>query len=145
MRAKVGSSHIKQQKKRGPNPTDKYVGSRLKMRRHMTDMTQTELADVVGVTFQQIQKYEKGANRVSASRLLQFAAVLRVPVAFFFEGAPAVPGQTSQTNQNATPDYVSEFVSSVDGLALIKAFRRIRDAKLRHRLVLLVEQVTAEE
>ena len=127
---------------RGANETDKHVGARLKMRRHMLDMSQTQLADAIGLTFQQVQKYEMGVNRISASRLQHLAAVLGVPIAFFFEGAPAVPGQTSQ---NATPDYVSEFISSVDGLALIEAFGRIKDAELRRRLVRLVEQTTAEE
>lgn len=128
---------------REPNQTDRHVGSRLKMRRHMLDMSQGQLADAIGVAFQQVQKYEKGTNRVSASRLQHLAAVLQVPVEFFFEGAPAVPGQTSQTAP--TPDYVSEFVSSADGLALIKAFRRIEDAELRYRIVRLVQQLTAEE
>ena len=119
---------------------DKYVGSRLKMRRHILDMSQTELADAIGLTFQQVQKYEKGLNRISASRLQQLAAVLQVPVGFFFEGAP---GQAS--SNASTPDYVRDFTSSADGLQLIKAFIRIEDSKLRHRLVRLVEQVTAEE
>ena len=70
---------------RSPNPTDKHVGSRACMRRRMLSMSQTELAEAVGVTFQQIQKYEKGTNRISASRLLQISHVLQVPVSFFFE------------------------------------------------------------
>jgi transcriptional regulator with XRE-family HTH domain len=68
-----------------PNPIDKHVGSRLRMRRLMLDMSQTDIADALGLTFQQVQKYEKGSNRISASRLQQLSQILQVPVPFFFE------------------------------------------------------------
>jgi transcriptional regulator with XRE-family HTH domain len=71
------------------NPTDKHVGSRLRMRRLMLDISQTQLGDALGITFQQVQKYEKGRNRISASRLQHLSQILQVPVPFFFEGAPA--------------------------------------------------------
>ena len=74
--------------KRAPNPTDKHVGSRVRMRRKMLAMSQTKLGDALGVTFQQVQKYEKGTNRIGASRLQQMSHILQVPVVFFFEGAP---------------------------------------------------------
>src|SRR6185295_13878486 len=79
--------------KKAPNPTDKHVGSRVRMRRMMLSMSQEKLGDALGLTFQQVQKYEKGANRIGASRLQQIASILQVPVAFFFEGAPHAPGQ----------------------------------------------------
>jgi transcriptional regulator with XRE-family HTH domain len=71
------------------NPTDRHVGSRVRMRLLMLDMSQTDLADALGLTFQQVQKYEKGSNRISASRLQHISQILQVPVPFFFEGAPA--------------------------------------------------------
>src|SRR5439155_22631496 len=75
-----------------PNPIDKHVGRRVRMRRMMLTMSQTKLGDALGLTFQQVQKYESGTNRISASRLQQSAHVLQVPVTFFFEGVPSVPG-----------------------------------------------------
>ena len=74
--------------RRSANPIDKYVGARIRMRRLMLHMSQTRLSDGLGLTFQQVQKYENGANRVGASRLQQISTILQVPVAFFFEGAP---------------------------------------------------------
>src|SRR6516164_11762641 len=74
--------------KKVPNPVDKHVGSRVRMRRQMLAMSQTQLGDALGLTFQQVQKYEKGTNRMGASRLQQMSDILQVPVEFFFEGAP---------------------------------------------------------
>ena len=124
-----------------PNPTDKHVGGRVRMRRLMLSMSQTTLADALGLTFKQVQKYEKGTNRVSASRLQQISNILQVPVPFFFEGAPHVPGQPKRTDEAPSPAYVSEFISSSDGLALIKAFMQIKDAKLRRIIVNLVQEI----
>ena len=75
--------------KKAPNPIDKHVGSRVRMRRMMLGMSQEKLGDALDLTFQQVQKYEKGTNRIGASRLQQISHILQVPVAFFFEGAPA--------------------------------------------------------
>ena len=74
--------------KKGPNSTDVHVGRRVRMRRKMLAMSQTKLGDALGLTFQQVQKYENGTNRIGASRLEQISNILQVPVAFFFEGAP---------------------------------------------------------
>ena len=74
--------------KKNPNPIDTFVGSRVRMRRLMVGMSQEKLADGLGITFQQVQKYEKGTNRIGASRLQQISRILQVPVSFFFEGAP---------------------------------------------------------
>src|SRR5208283_3719739 len=79
--------------KKIPNPIDRHVGSRVRMRRVMLGMSQEKLGDALGLTFQQVQKYEKGTNRIGASRLQQISQILQVPVAFFFEGAPIVPGE----------------------------------------------------
>ena len=131
-RASVGN-------RKPPDVIDRHVGSRVRMRRLMLGMSQTKLADGVGLTFQQVQKYEKGTNRMGASRLQQIAHVLQVPVPFFFEGAPS-SGALSQGTA-PSPGYVYEFLATSNGVALTKAFMRINDAKLRRRIVELVEQI----
>ena len=127
------------------NSIDKYVGSRVRMRRMMLGMNQTKLGDALGITFQQVQKYEKGANRVSASRLQHISHILQVPVPFFFEGAPHVPGQTKGNGAEPSPAYVTEFLGSSDGLALTKAFTRIKEPGLRRRIVNLVEEIAGSD
>src|SRR5882762_5249549 len=118
--------------KKTPNPIDKHVGSRVRMRRMMLSMSQEKLGGALGLTFQQVQKYEKGTNRIGASRLQQISHILQVPVAFFFEGAPAIPGdRTDGAGEAPSPAYVSDFLATSDGLSLTKAFMRIKDAKLR--------------
>src|SRR6266700_2655360 len=124
-----------------PNPIDKHVGSRLRMRRLMLGISQEKLGDAFGLTFQQVQKYEKGTNRISASRLQHSAHILQVPVTFFFEGAPSVQGAPRVKGATPSPDYVADFLATSDGLALTKAFTRIKDAKLRRRIVDLVEEI----
>jgi transcriptional regulator with XRE-family HTH domain len=132
--------------KKAPNPTDKHVGARVRMRRMMLGMSQEKLGDALGLTFQQVQKYEKGANRIGASRLQQISNILQVPVSFFFEGAPNAPGhQQSAFAEAPSPAYVSDFLATSDGLALTKAFMGIKDAKLRRRIVDLVEQIVAKD
>jgi transcriptional regulator with XRE-family HTH domain len=131
--------------KKAPNPTDKHVGARVRMRRMMLSMSQEKLGDALGLTFQQVQKYEKGANRIGASRLQQIAHILQVPVSFFFEGAPSVPGHLPGGLAEApSPAYISDFLATSDGLSLTKAFMRIKDAKLRRRIVDLVEQIAED-
>jgi transcriptional regulator with XRE-family HTH domain len=131
--------------KKSPNPIDKHVGSRVRMRRMMISMSQEKLGEKLGITFQQIQKYEKGTNRVGASRLQQIANVLGVPVGFFFEGAPNVDASTGGFSESASPAYVSDFLATSDGLALTKAFMKITDSKVRRRIVDLAEALAAAE
>jgi transcriptional regulator with XRE-family HTH domain len=131
--------------RKGPlNPIDKYVGSRARMRRLMLDMSQADIANALGLTFQQVQKYEKGTNRISASRLQHLSQILQVPVPFFFEGAPAAFG-VSQAAKGAadapSPAYVTDFLATSDGLALVKAFVCIENPKLRRSIVRLVEEI----
>jgi transcriptional regulator with XRE-family HTH domain len=108
------------------------------MQRMVGGLSQTKLGKAVGITFQQVQKYEKGTNRVSASRLQQIANVLEVTPDFFFDGASAKAVGKSGSKEAAVID---EFVSSRDGIALSQAFTRIRDVKIRRSIVLLVEQI----
>jgi transcriptional regulator with XRE-family HTH domain len=131
--------------KKAPNPIDKHVGSRVRMRRMMLGMSQEKLGDALDLTFQQVQKYEKGTNRIGASRLQHISLILQVPVAFFFEGAPATPGHPAEMGEAPSPAYVSDFLASSEGLALTKAFMRIRDPKVRRRVVDLVEAIVGEE
>jgi transcriptional regulator with XRE-family HTH domain len=116
------------------NPIDKHVGSRVRMRRMMLGMSQEKLGDALGLTFQMVQKYEKGVNRISATKLQHMCQILQVPVPFFFEGAPGGVDGTADI-----PSYVNEFFATSDGLALAKAFMRIENAKLRRLIVRLVE------
>jgi transcriptional regulator with XRE-family HTH domain len=128
-----------------PNPIDRHVGSRVRMRRMMLSMSQEKLGDALGLTFQQVQKYEKGTNRIGASRLQQISDILQVPVAFFFEGAPDMrPNADGTLNDAPSPAFVSDFLASSEGLALTKAFMRIKEAKLRRRIVDLVEEIAGD-
>src|SRR5215216_3877641 len=131
--------------KKVPNPIDSYVGSRVRMRRMMLGMSQEKLGDALGLTFQQVQKYEKGTNRIGASRLQHISRILQVPVSFFFDGAPEIPGQATGMSETPSPAYISDFLATSDGLALTKAFTRIKDGKLRRRIVDLVEQIATQD
>src|SRR5215207_5699741 len=123
--------------KKAPNPIDKHVGSRVRMRRVLIGMSQEKLGEALGLTFQQVQKYEKGTNRIGASRLQQISSILGMPVEFFFEGAPSVAAKGSDTGFQEVSDtpYVADFLASNEGVQLNRAFLRIRDPKLRRRLV----------
>ena len=130
--------------KKAPNPIDKHVGSRVRMRRMMLAMSQEKLGDALGLTFQQVQKYEKGTNRIGASRLQQIAHILHVPVEFFFEGAPDLQAPSPAGKDLPSPTYVSDFLATSEGLSLTKAFTRIKEPKLRRRIVDLVEEIAGK-
>jgi transcriptional regulator with XRE-family HTH domain len=111
----------------------------------MLSMSQEKLGDALGLTFQQVQKYEKGTNRIGASRLQQISHILQVPVAFFFEGAPNLSPRADGMKEAPSPAYVSDFLATSEGLSLTKAFMRIKEAKLRRRIVDLVEEIAGED
>jgi transcriptional regulator with XRE-family HTH domain len=121
-----------------PNEVDVHVGRRLRMRRLMLGMSQEKLAGQLHLTFQQVQKYEKGVNRVSASRLQEISRILQVPVPFFFEGAP---GPSGTKGPPPTPSYISEFLATADSFVLIRAFTKIKSGQLRRAIVRLVENM----
>jgi transcriptional regulator with XRE-family HTH domain len=123
---------------KSPNPVDRHVGSRVRMRRMLAGMSQEKLGTALGITFQQIQKYEKGTNRIGASRLQQIARALGVPVSYFFEDAPGGVETLDGGFAEAGSNYVSDLLATSDGLQLTKAFLRVRDPKVRRRLVELV-------
>ena len=129
--------------KKAPNPIDKHVGSRVRMRRMMLGMSQSTLGDGLGLTFQQVQKYEKGTNRMGASRLQHISDILQVPVPFFFDGAPQLMGQLN--GEAPSPAYVADFLATSDGLALSKAFMRIKEIRVRQRIVGLVEEIAGND
>jgi transcriptional regulator with XRE-family HTH domain len=131
--------------KKAPSPVDKHVGSRVRMRRMMLGMSQEKLGDGLGLTFQQVQKYESGKNRIGASRLQHISHILQIPVPFFFEGAPHVPGQPEGIGEAPSPAYVSEFLATTEGLALTKAFMRVKEPRLRRRIVELVKEIAGDD
>src|SRR5471030_3311424 len=124
--------------KKIPNPIDSHVGARLRMRRMLVGMSQERLGAALNITFQQIKKYEKGVNRIGASRLQQLARILQVPPAFFFEGAPSEAAGAAGFAEPDSGSYVVDFLSTSEGLQLNKAFALIRDAKVRRRILDLV-------
>ena len=133
---------------RRPNPIDVHVGSRVRFRRMLLGMSQEKLGEKLGLTFQQIQKYEKGINRIGASRLFDLAQVLGVPVQFFYEEAPS--GESSQLvpdgfAEKPAENSIVEFLRSRDGLELNKAFVRISDAKARRAIVDLVRSLANDD
>jgi transcriptional regulator with XRE-family HTH domain len=113
-------------KKKAPNPIDTHVGACVRMRPMMLGMSQEKLGDALGLTFQQIQKYEKGANRIGASRLQAISRILQAPISFFFEGAPEIAGQLDEMTEAPSPSYMSEFMASRDGLRSRSPSRRSR-------------------
>ncbi|MBX3577223.1 MAG: helix-turn-helix transcriptional regulator [Rhizobiaceae bacterium] len=132
--------------KKKPNPIDVHVGSRIRLRRNMLGLSQEKLGENLGITFQQIQKYEKGTNRVGASRLQAIASILNVPVAFFFEDAPGMEaGSPVGLSEEGSASYVVDFINSAEGLQLNRAFVRIADPKVRRKVIELVKAMASDE
>jgi transcriptional regulator with XRE-family HTH domain len=131
--------------KKQANPIDIQVGNRVRIRRMLIGMSQERLGDLLGLTFQQVQKYEKGVNRIGAGRLFEVSRILNVPVDFFYEGVAAqLTGQPGMAESESSPP-VMEFVSSGEGLQLSLAFMKIKDAKVRKRVLDLVKSLAEEE
>ncbi|MFM1813749.1 MAG: hypothetical protein RLZ98_444 [Pseudomonadota bacterium] len=132
---------------RRANPIDVHVGSRVRLRRMILGMSQEKLAEKLGLTFQQVQKYEKGINRVGASRLFELANVLGVPVQFFYEELQSVQQGSAMANgfaDSGTESYIVDFLNTREGLELNRAFVRIADAKVRRSVVELVRTLAGE-
>ena len=134
---------------RRPNPIDTHVGSRVRLRRMLLGISQEKLGERLGLTFQQVQKYEKGVNRIGASRLFDLSTVLGVPISFFYEDAPAgearvqpIPGFAESP---AADSNILEFLSTREGLELNKAFARIQDPKSRRAILDLVRSLAGGE
>lgn len=127
-----------------PNPVDIHVGSRVKLKRTMAGMSQEKLGDQLGITFQQVQKYEKGKNRIGASRLQDIALILNTSVAFFFEGLPGSEESEAGFAEDANPDYTIDFLSSAEGIQLNKSFAKIKDPLVRKKIIDLVRSLGDE-
>lgn len=134
---------------KSPNPIDVHVGARVKFRRVALGMSQEKLGRLLGLTFQQVQKYEKGANRIGASRLFAISRVLDAPIQFFFEEMPReiveeLPQPAPETAARGPDPRVAEFVATAEGLELNRSFQRIADLATRRRLADLVRSVAGE-
>jgi transcriptional regulator with XRE-family HTH domain len=132
--------------KKTPDPIDRHVGSRVRMQRVLMKMSQERLGESLGLTFQQVQKYEKGTNRIGASRLQQISKTLNVPPSFFFEGAPtSMDSSAPGFAEESSSQFVVDFLSTSEGLHLNRAFARIRDAKVRKRIIDLVTALADQD
>ncbi len=138
--------------KKAPNPIDRHVGSRVRMRRVLLGMSQEKLGEALGLTFQQVQKYEKGTNRIGASRLQQISRTLNVPPAFFFDGAPLHDERPVENGvtpfavaEPSSSTFVLDFIATAEGLHLNKAFARIQDPKVRKRIIDLVTSLAGDD
>lgn len=127
-----------------PNPVDLHVGGRVRMRRKMLGVSQERLAEALGLTFQQVQKYERGANRISASKLYEIARFLSAPIAYFFEGLgdPVIGGAS---HDETSEQHVHGFLMTTEGLELAAAFPRITKPRLRRRILDLVRSLAEDE
>lgn len=128
-----------------PDPIDRHVGGRVRMQRILMKMSQEKLGDALGLTFQQVQKYEKGTNRIGASRLQQISKTLNVPPSFFFEGAPISGDHHDGLQEESSAQFVMDFLSTAEGLHLNRAFARIKDPKVRKRVLDLVTTLADSE
>jgi transcriptional regulator with XRE-family HTH domain len=128
--------------KKAPDAIDAHLGSQMRLRRNALQMTQQQLGNALGLTFQQVQKYEEGINRVGASRLQQIASILQVPIEFFFEEAFDIAAPQANAS---SPAYVNGFVASFEGRRLAKAFMRIGSRRMRRAIVGLVQELFAAD
>ena len=128
-----------------PNPVDLHVGARIRLRRRMQGVSQEKLADALGLTFQQVQKYERGANRVSASKLYEIAAALHAPVSYFFDGLADPAGEESAGARPSEETLVHTFLMTAEGLELAKLFPRVSRGPVRRRVLDLLRAVVGED
>ncbi len=130
-----------------PNPVDVHVGARVGVRRTLLGMNQTNLGDAIGVTFQQVQKYENGANRISASRLFDLSRILDVPIQFFFDDVPAAVAASSPAQGGGKakkpPSYEPDPMATRETLELVRGYYKIRDPQIRKRLFELTKTLGA--
>ncbi|ATO56822.1 helix-turn-helix domain-containing protein [Bartonella sp. 1-1C] len=125
-----------------PDPMDIYVGTRIRLRRNILGLTQEKLGEKLGITFQQIQKYEKGTNRVGASRLQAIAEIMDVPVSYFFDKGISIQSLEGFTESD---NNFIDFCSSSEGIQLMRAFTNISDAKVRRKIIDLAKALSEED
>ncbi len=133
--------------KKNPNPIDVHVGNRVRMRRMLVGMSQEKLGEKLGLTFQQVQKYEKGSNRVSASRLYHMSIILGVPVQFFFDDMEVTKegSQGDGLAESGSSAAVMDFLNSSEGIQLNRAFSNIKSATVKRRIMELVKAVASSD
>ena len=132
---------------RRPNPIDVHVGTRVRLQRMLRGISQEKLGEKLGLTFQQVQKYEKGVNRIGASRLFDLANVLGVPIQFFYDEAPAMEGRVPPQPgfaERPSETYIFEFLNTREGLELNRAFAKISDPRSRRAVVELVRAIAQD-
>lgn len=128
---------------KSPNPIDVFVGARVRLQRQVLGMSQGTLAGALNITFQQVQKYEKGTNRIGASRLQEIARILGVPVSFFFRDGDDLPASTLGIGvPNVEANSVMQFLGTADGLKLNQAFLRIKDPAVRRSIIIFIESLS---
>ena len=130
--------------KKSTGSIDKEIGSRVRMRRISIGMSQEKLGDMLGLTFQQVQKYEKGMNRISVARLVDIAKILGVDIHFFFNGIKSGKADAGFAEEE-TPPYVADMMSTPEGLQLIRTFSSIKSPKIRKSIVQLVSTLASQE
>jgi transcriptional regulator with XRE-family HTH domain len=127
---------------RGTTPVDIHVGQKIRTRRNLLGLSQTELADAAGITFQQVQKYEKGSNRVGAGRLQQFSEALGVPPSYFFEGLPTVgKKQPAPQEGELSESAIVSFLGTREGAALVRAFMAVKQKPVRQSIIAYIESI----
>ena len=130
--------------KKAANEVDRHVGGRVRLRRMMIGMSQEKLGTALGLTFQQVQKYEKGTNRISASRLQQMSSILGVGIDYFYAGAPGIEGPADGSAEGrGAYETGGDPALTAEGLKLLRAFHRIREPKIRRRLLDLATALSA--
>ena len=122
-----------------PNPIDVHVGARVRLRRTLLGLSQEKLGEAIGLTFQQVQKYERGANRIGSSRLFDLSRVLDVPVEYFFDDMPNAVAASSPANKKRgrakkPPSYKLDLMATRETLEFVRAYFKIRDSQIRKRL-----------
>lgn len=131
--------------KKQANPIDAHVGQRIRLRRILVAMSQERLGELLGLTFQQVQKYEKGVNRVGAGRLYEIAGILGVPISFFYEDLESgEPGAAPNSSGVGEPPPIMEFISSGEGIQLSLAYMKVKDSKVRRKILDLVRSLAED-
>lgn len=126
-----------------PHPVDTHVGKRLRLRRTLLGLSQEAVGSAIGVTFQQVQKYERGINRMGASRLYDFSKLLNIPVSYFFEGFQGAEGQKTATGMaEESSEFEHDISTSREMMELTRAFNTIKDPQVRKRVLELVKSLT---
>jgi transcriptional regulator with XRE-family HTH domain len=127
---------------RGPDRIDKHVGERMRLRRMMLGLSQTDVADALDLTFQQVQKYEKGSNRLSAGRLYRLAVLFEVPLTYFYQDAP---GSSALVGKAVIPSFVTDMLMTSTGIALARAFSKVKRTTIRRKIITFVDAIGDDE